>query len=96
MATQAHLDHQTVNVSLPDEDFAVLERLARARNTSVDGYVRDEVLLITRSQARVTRSPEEVQEIIRAAQEEMRTLNPEGRDLVAELIAERRREAALE
>ena len=97
MAAQPQNEQHLVSISVPQEDFAALESLAQATHASVDEYVRAEILqLAARTKVRPRRTPEEVLAIIRAAQEEFRKANREDRDPLAELIAERRREAALE
>jgi hypothetical protein len=95
MATQPQSEQQVVSVSLPKEEFAALEQLAQAENTSVTEYVRTEMLHLVRTKARPRRSREDLLAIIRAAQDEVRRANPSNRDLLAELLEERRREAAL-
>lgn len=92
MATQPQTNHRVVSLSLPLQEFAALEHLARSENTSVTKYVLQSV----REKARPRRTHDEILAIIRAAQDEVRIANPDNRDLLEEFLEERRREAALE
>ena len=73
----------------------MLTEAAARENRSVSSFVLTAALNAARSQAaRPKRSREELLAILRAAREEVKAVNPTNRDLVEELMAERRAEAA--
>ncbi|HEY5057033.1 MAG TPA: DUF1778 domain-containing protein [Acidobacteriaceae bacterium] len=79
------------------KESAIIARAAAREGRSVNSFVLRAALQAAEGEKpRPRRSPEEVMRIVRAAQEEIRKANPEGRNLVDELIQERRREAANE
>jgi hypothetical protein len=79
------------------KEHAVITRAAACEGRSVNSFVLRAALQAAESEKpRPRRNPEEVMRIVRAAQAEIRKANPEGRNLLDELIQERRQEAANE
>ena len=86
-----------LGVRATPREHAIITRAAAREGRSVNSFVLHAALQAADTQKPgPRRSPEEVMRIVRAAQEEMRKANPERRNLVDELIQERRREAANE
>jgi uncharacterized protein (DUF1778 family) len=84
-----------LGVRATPEQHRVLTEAAARENRSVSSFVLTAALNAARSQAaRPKRSREELLAILRAAREEVKAVNPTNRDLVEELMAERRAEAA--
>ncbi len=84
-----------IGVRATPKERAIIRRAAAREGRSVNSFVLGAALRAAEKEAsRTRRSPEEVMKIVRAAQEEVRRANPQRRNLVDELIQQRRREAA--
>ena len=75
----------------------ILKEAAGREHRSVSSFVLQAALTAAQMDRPLQRrSPDEVRSILDAFRKEVHAANPTGRDLVAELIAERRAEAARE
>jgi uncharacterized protein (DUF1778 family) len=86
-----------IGVRATTEQHRVLREAAEREHRSLSGFVLQAALQAAEApSAKPRRSREEIMAIVEAAQQEVRAANPRGRDLLQELIDERRAEAARE
>ncbi|WP_263382913.1 DUF1778 domain-containing protein [Granulicella arctica] len=87
-----------LGVRATPEQHRLLSEAAAREHRSLSGFVLRAALQVAESQrsAKPRRSREEIMAIVKAAQDEVRKANPDDRDILEELIQERRREAASE
>jgi hypothetical protein len=80
------------------KEHALIKKAAAREGRSVNSFVLHAALEAAQGEAppKPRRTHEEIMKIVRAAQLEIRKANPQGRDLLEELIQERRREASNE
>jgi len=78
------------------EEHERITQAARREHRSVNSFVLRAALQAAEapSPAKPRRSREEIMAILKAAREEVQAHNPDNRDLLAELVAERREAAA--
>jgi uncharacterized protein (DUF1778 family) len=95
--TSVHKVRKMLGVRATAEERRVLAEAAAREHRSVSSFVLRAALEKAAGQpAKPRRSRAEVMALFKAAREEFRAANPEDRDPVAELIAERRAEAERE
>jgi hypothetical protein len=93
----AAITRKALGVRATPKEQATIKKAAARENRSVNSFVLNAALEAAKtSTAKPRRTHEEVMAIVRAAQEEIRRANPGNRDILQELIDERRAEAARE
>jgi uncharacterized protein (DUF1778 family) len=93
MATSS-VARKPIGVRATPEQHRVLTEAAARQHRSVSSFVLTTALEAAQSQIeRPKRSRQEILAILRAARAEVQAANPTNRDLVQELLAERRAEA---
>jgi hypothetical protein len=101
MATQPQSANTPVIVSVPFDaaELSLMQDAADRAGKTVSEFAHEasvRAATAERDEAVPHRTPEQLRTLIDEARRLMREANPEGRDLVSELIAERRAEAARE
>ncbi len=97
MSTAAQL-RKPLGVRATPTEHRLLTEAAQREHRSVSSFVLRAALQAAEAQAplKPKRSREEIMAIVKAAQEEFQAADPTGRDILQELIDERRAEAARE
>lgn len=86
-----------LGVRATPKEQALIRKAAARENRSINSFVLNAALDAARaSSARPRRTHEEVMAIVQAAQQAIREANPDNRDILQELIDERRAEAERE
>jgi len=95
MSSSATL-RKPLGIRATPEEHAVITLAAQREHRSVNSFVLRAALQAAEAQPqpRPKRSREEIMAILKAARDEVQAHNPTNRDLLAELVAERREAAA--
>ena len=97
MSTAAQV-RKPLGVRASPAEHRLLTEAAQREHRSLSSFILRAALHAAETQAlaKPKRTREEVEAIVKAAQEEFRAANPTGRDILQELMDERRAEAARE
>ncbi|MDP9038528.1 MAG: DUF1778 domain-containing protein [Acidobacteriota bacterium] len=88
-------ERKPLGVRVSPEEHAIIRRAAEREHRSINNFVlRAALKAAQEDQPKPRKSREEVLAIIHDAQQEVRSANPNGRDILQELFDERRKEAA--